>query len=150
GSQASGGAGADDIIGVTYAGFPMTLAVKLASATIGSYIYLYGLMNPPTGANNVVITAASTHQIWAGAASYLGVNQIGLVEAVTTNQGASTAVTSLTTTLTPWEAECWTVLVESTYDGGTPPVAGTGSTRRVYEAAFGTWAIFDSNGAAAA
>lgn len=141
--------GADDVTGVTYGGVPMELVGKRAPAASNRWNYLYLLENPASGANNVVVSASSTHYLLAGAASYTGAAQTGQPDASTTNDGGG-SVTSLTTSVTVVAADSWLVCGENAYTGNNPPAAGTGTTRRTFDAPFGGWGLFDSNGAVAA
>lgn len=138
--------GADDVSSVTYNSVAMTLAAKITSATGGDRIsYIYYLLGPATGAHNVVITCSSSHLIQGGAVSYTGVKASAQPDNTTTNF-SSTVATSLTTSLTTVNDNCWTVLLHGCYDGSSP-TAGTGSTRRTFDGVDGGWALFDSNAA---
>jgi hypothetical protein len=138
--------GSDDITGVTYNGAAMTLVAKEANAGLDRILYLYVLIAPATGANNVVVSATNVHDIFAGAVSYTGAKQTGQPDNSTTNvSGASP--TSLTTSLTPVADSCWTIVMAGSYAANNAPTAGTGSTRRTYDGTFGTWGLFDSNAA---
>lgn len=130
-------AGADDITGVTYNGVAMSLACKTAGGN--RFNYFYYLVNPASGANNVVISATTSHYLLAGAADYTGISAL---DATNTNSGAS--ITTLTTSLTTIANNCWVILIGNSYDGGPQQNAGTGSTRRTFDAAFGIWTLFDS------
>lgn len=145
---AGGGLNADDITSVTYAGVAMTLAIKLAPGThpFNRWLYLYYLLAPATGSNNVVISISGSHFVGAGAADYTGVKQSSQPDATTSQIGAG-AVTSLTTSITTIADNSWAILVENSYDANAAPNAGTGATRRTFDATFGAWGIFDSNAA---
>lgn len=135
--------GADDVTGVTYNSVSMTLVGKQTEATCNRFTYLYVLVSPATGANNVVISASSSHFLGGGAVSYTG-SSTGALDASTTNYGSAT---NFTTSVTTVADNCWTVIVEGNYSSDTPPTAGSGTTRRTYDAAYGTWGLFDSNAA---
>jgi len=62
-----GAIGSDNVTGATYAGAAMTLVDKQASARS---TYLFYLIAPATGANNVVVSAGSSSFIWSAAAPY--------------------------------------------------------------------------------
>ena len=64
----------DLITGVTYNSVAMTLVDKQAG-TSTNYSYLFYLINPATGANNVVVSASSSTTIYSGAVSYTGAKQ---------------------------------------------------------------------------
>ena len=93
-----GDTSADDISSVTYAGTPLTLVKKLQSPS-NNWQYVYYLLNPTSGTNNVVITAGSTHYLISQAASWSNVKQSAQPDAVTTNTAPATN-TSITTSLT--------------------------------------------------
>ncbi len=61
------------ISGVTFGGVAMTLAANTNIVPARSYIYT--LVNPPSGAANVVVTAGSASSIAAGATTFTNVNQ---------------------------------------------------------------------------
>lgn len=84
--------GSDSITGVTYAGVAMTQLAKITT-TGGAFIYAYGLANPTTGANNVVISASGAANIASGAISFNGVSSSTPVNATTTASGISTTIT---------------------------------------------------------
>ncbi len=135
------GSGADDITGVTYNAVSMTLAQKNVASSINRNLYLYYLLGPATGSHNVAITISGSHYLLAGAISLSGAKQSAQPDANNTGLSAGPQ-TSLTTSVTTVADNCWTVLLEGAYDSNNPPGAGTGSTRRVFDAAFGTWGLF--------
>lgn len=114
----------DTITGVTYAGVSMT---KLDSVQMPAnrWIYIYGLLAPATGANNVVITSTGTF-IGACSASYTGVKQSGLPDAITHN---TTTGTSLSTSLSSLSDNAWALALISGSGGAT--TVSTGQTVRV-------------------
>lgn len=137
----------NDVTGVTYNGVSMTLAAPPGLAPGGPdnrWLYLFWLIAPATGTNNVVISASSTHFILGGAADYTGVSQTGQPDATTTHAGSG-SITSLTTSITTVADNSWAVLAENN-GGGLPPTANTGTIRRAVDAAFSAWGLFDSNG----
>lgn len=104
----------DVITGVTYNAVSMTLVNKV-QAPGDRWVYLYRLVNPASGANNVVVSASGSIAIAAQAISHTGARQTGVPDANTTNTGTSiSANTNFTTTLTTVAAECWTILVTKT------------------------------------
>jgi hypothetical protein len=151
------GAGFEDVTGVTYptatsggAGVAMTLAEKISDVNIARFGYLFTLMNPASGTNNVVVSCTNGHFLAAGAAHWNGVSQTGQPEGTPTKVFSNEDVDfSLTTSHTPNTANSWVIMGAFGFDGSgaTPPLAGTGSTRRTYEATFGLWGIFDSDSA---
>jgi hypothetical protein len=85
------------VTGVTYSGQVMT---KLgASANASDNAEIWGLLNPPTGTANVVITGSGVSEIASGATSWTGVNQSTPTGIAGSNSGASgNPATSVTTT----------------------------------------------------
>ncbi len=140
--NAIGDTTSDLISGATYAGTTMRLVGKHTAASGGRWVYLFALDNPTSGANNVVITESGSSFILAQAADYSGVKQTGADDNETSNTGAS----PLTTALITVADNCWTILGEADAFSGSPPTAGTGSTRRAVEGTFGVGGLFDSNG----
>lgn len=130
--------GADDVSSVTYNGVSMTLIAKqLQGATNGNrWTYVYGLANPATGANNVVVTFSSSHWILAGSIEYTG------VKGIDTYNSQTSFVNSLTSTITTGVNNCWTVIYSSS--AGANQITGTGSTLRK-QAADLWWTWFDNN-----
>ena len=97
----------DYITGVTYAGTPMT-QLKKVSSNGTNWIYMYYLVAPATGANNVVITSSvSNGAILGMSASYTGVDQSSPIDVSTSETTASS--TSVTTSLTTTTDNCWTI-----------------------------------------
>lgn len=135
---------ADDITSVTYAGAAMTLVGKVAGTVGVRWTYMYYLLNPASGSNNVVISSSSTKFLIACAGDWAGVNQTGQPDASDTATLGS-GNTSLTKAVTTIANNCWTILVSGGYDANNSPAAGTGSTRRTFDATFGGTGIFDSN-----
>jgi hypothetical protein len=88
----------DDISSVTYAGVPMTLVNK-AQAPSNRFHYLYYLLAPTSGTNNVVVTAASAHDLRSEAASWYNIAQSGQPVASTTRTAAGNPGVILTTSL---------------------------------------------------
>lgn len=127
----------DVVTGVTYGGVAMTLMGKV---TNGRWVYIYGLLNPASGANDVVVTCSSAADfLGATAMSYTGVLQSGLPDAVNTFTGNSTTIT---TSLTSVADNCWFLVA-----GRMGPNA-TASTNTTYRGNMNdTWEVVgDSNG----
>lgn len=130
------------ITGATYNGVAMTLLDKVTPPASGErWLYLYYLINPDTGANNVVVSASSSIVIAGNSASYTGVNQSGQPDA--TNKGTASSTTSITRSLTTIADNCWTFMAGKASGGNV--TAGSGSTMRSTEN--NDLGIFDSNGA---
>jgi hypothetical protein len=134
----------DDITGVTYAGVSMTLVAKI-TATTARYQYLYYLLNPATGANNVVISCTNSHFLGATSASYTGVSQSGQPDNSVTNTGVT--VTQITGTLTTVADNCWTMALGCQNFSGNTMSAGTNTTERVELGTFFTAGMYDRNAA---
>lgn len=132
---------ADDLTGVTYNSVSMTQIAKKKSGTGSEWLYLYYLLAPDTGANNIVATQSGSTDIRIRATSYTGVLQSGQPDASTTNDSTST-ITTLTTNLTTVADNCWTVLFERNGCGNI--TASTGTTLR---SSSDSLIIGDSNGA---
>lgn len=116
----------ESITGVTYATVPMTLIDTVASDNfIRPYSTTWLLMNPTTGANNVVISGSPSANISAMSASYTGVKQTGQPDAHTTATAGSSPVSKAITTVAD---NCWVVGFAS-MDNNTP-TANTGITFR--------------------
>jgi len=118
--------GGDCITGVTYNGVAMTQAIKYA-ASATEEVYLYYLVNPATGANDIVASASTTvDEFNVRASSFTGAKQTGVPDASVSNQ--ATSATSLTTTVTTIADNCWLV---GMYNSNASNVsAGTGTTFR--------------------
>lgn len=120
--------GADSITGITYNGVSLT-RIDIADQPNNPY-YLYYLIAPATGTNNVVITAdRSTNAIAGTAVSYTGCLQTASVinahGVQTTPRPATSGAVSLTSTVD----NCWMVAgysagINSSY------VAGANTTLR--------------------
>jgi hypothetical protein len=93
----------------TYAGVNMTLVAKVV-ATGDRWLYMWYLVNPASGANNVVISSPTTTAIAAMAADYTGVKQTVQPDASNTNSNASATVIS--TAVTVVNANCWIMAVQ--------------------------------------
>lgn len=136
-----------NITGVTYNGVAMT-EVGHAATQSNEFTYLWVLVAPATGANNVVITANASSKIAGGAISYTGAKQSAQPDSF--NTGVGVAATTLTVSTTVVASGCWLVGAGSTGNGTI--AAGTGMTQRANRAGDGTFdaAITgDSNGTVA-
>lgn len=132
----------DDITSVTYAGAGMTLACKIPT---NRWLYFYFLLNPASGAHNVVISSSSSKFIIACAADYENVQQSGQPDATATNSKGATLPNTLASTITTIAQNAWAIMGSGGFKASAPPVAGTGATRRTFDATFGAAGIFDSN-----
>jgi hypothetical protein len=133
------------VSGVTYNGVAMTLLFTVTNTNDGTKHRLFYLINPASGANNVVVSYTLGTFITPMAVSYTGARQSGVPDASssTANTGAAT---SRTETVTVVEANSWAVMIATCNAG--PPAAGTGSTQR--GASANRMSFFDSNGPLAA
>ena len=126
--------------GVTYNGVSMTQIGSTAVEGGTRTYYLFWLKNPTTGTNNVVVTATGTaNEIYAGAASYTGVDQTNPIE-------TSTAANSLTgttpnTSITTANANEWLVALWRNDTG-----AVSSSTNQTVRGASSSIRYADSNG----
>lgn len=113
-----------DISSVKYNG---VLATKLKQLWDGvsTMETLYGMVNPSTGSNNVVISTVANQAIFASSASYKGVLQAGLPDS--SNSG-TTGASPLTVSTTTVADECW--LIGGASGENSNVAAGTGTTLR--------------------
>lgn len=93
------------ITSVTYGGVAMTQVSGSPIDKGGRFFYLYYLVNPTIGANNISVTFSSTDYIAITAASYSGVLQTGQPDATNTSQVTSGA--SNTVAVTTIADRCW-------------------------------------------
>jgi len=131
--------GSDSVTGITYNGVSMTRAKLQVSVNSDETLYLYYLIAPATGANNVVISLSSSILAKAVAASYTGAKQSGQPDSSSGATNASANTLTLTTTVVA--ANCWLVGYGGFAAGGTIS-AGAGTTLR---ASNGPKGWFDSN-----
>lgn len=131
------GVAIDDITGATYAGVSMTLISK-TFVLADRYRYLFYLVAPATGANNVVISSSTSGFIAGNSLSYTGANQSGQPDSFAVNQATAASLTVITSVVA---SNCWMVMVAGV--GGASPAASTGSTL-VGTQQNVTW--FDTNG----
>lgn len=134
-------ANTDVITGVTYNSVAMTQIANFTNTT--ERMYGFYLINPSTGANNVVVSSSSSTR-WAQlAASYTGVKQSGQPDAYTTKSETS-GVTSISNTITTIADNCWSV-VGGGDTSGTVLDASTNITSRTTTSNIAR--LGDSNGA---
>jgi hypothetical protein len=119
----------------------MTLIGKV-QAPSGDWEYLYYLLNPSSGSNNIVVNAASSRYLISQAASWSNVRQSAQPEAFTTNTAPVTS-TSITTSLTTVAAGA--LVVQGLWFPG-HLAAGGGATPIVIDTAFDGGGIFVSSG----
>lgn len=138
---AFGATSGDVITGATYAGTSMTAVSTAFQLTGDRMVHCWYLINPASGANNVVISASSSQTIAGCSTSYTGAKQTGQPDA--SNTGQNPSATSLSLSVTTIADNCWTVLLTRT--DGTNNTAGTNTTERLDNAT--GYAIFDRNAA---
>lgn len=114
------GSNSDFVTGITYNSVSMTLAVKKNAVAGTMWEYLYYLVNPATGANNVVVSASSSVRLTGVSASYTGANQTGQPDATGSNAATGTSITTSVTVVNP----SWTI----SFAGNDGALAMTGST----------------------
>ncbi len=135
----AGGAG----VSITYAGVAMTL-LGSRNRGDGGKDYFYGLGDPATGANNVVITG----QVKSAPLSYTGV--YSNAPDATANGSAVSATAPLIGTLVTVHDNSWTLMATAA-DSGSNVTASTGSTFRASASGSDGWtassAVYDSAGA---
>lgn len=134
------GGGAGNVTGCTYNGVTMTLDASDGAGGATRWIYVFRLLNPTSGAHNVVCTASSDF-ILALAADYTGVKQSAQPDA-TNICFLSTSATNPSCSVTTIANNSWSIM--GLYANATV-TAGTGDIFRVKGAAFGEPYIFDSN-----
>lgn len=97
----------DNVTGVTYNSVSLTQIVKVDSPTPGRFRYIYGLLAPATGSNNVVVSlSGGSTDIVSVASSYTGVDQAQTLTAITDTTQSGTA-TSTTMNMTSTVDNSW-------------------------------------------
>ena len=133
-----GDTSADDISSVTYAGASMTRIAKVQTPG-SSWHYLYYLLSPAPGTNNVVITAASSHYLISEASSWYNVAQSGQPAAFTTNIAASGVTMTTSLPASPNNA----IVAESVW-APLQILPANGSAELIVDAAFQSLGVFSS------
>jgi len=118
-----------DITSVTYNGTNMTLINTSAG---GQPSEMWMLVNPSTGANDIVLTLDSTSFLYSASGSYTGAAQSGQPDG---NNTSSTAAATVTTSVTTTADNSWGVLCARQQSTGDTD-AGTGTTERNANAGF--------------
>ncbi len=97
---------AETLTGITYNGVAMTSISDVSGGT-SSHVSTYYLINPTTGANNIVATwSAAPYNMTGIGASYTGAKQTGQPDSSNTGTGTGTTLTIATTVVA---SNCWTV-----------------------------------------
>lgn len=120
-----------DIISYTYNSVGLTIAgTGIRTGGTTSFLTMWGLINPTTGANTVVVTFPSGQAFNSQASfSYTGVKQSGFPDSyhTTTTAGSGTTDSGSTTTVAN---NCWLVGLFSDTTGRTD-TASTNTTQRI-------------------
>lgn len=109
-ARIAGGGGLDLVTGITYNGVALTrdsFENCIANCS-GQGQYIYHLVAPATGANNVVVSLSASDTIHAGAASYTGASQTGQPDS--NNKTTCNATTSCTLNFTTVADNSWTIV----------------------------------------
>lgn len=124
--------GATLVTGVTYGGSAMTKKVELnGNASYNDRaITLWVLTNPPTGANNVVVSASSSQSLRFSAYSYSGVDQSNPDDGTDTSIGSSGS-TSIATDITTGVDGSWMFMFSKDQNGTRTYSSSTGDTIRL-------------------
>lgn len=137
--------GAKTVSGVTYNSISMTeIGTDVDDASGNRHLSVWYLVNPTTGAHNVVLTLNTSGNISAISASYTGASQTGQPD--NTAAQPTTTTGDLITSITTVANNCWTILMVGGL-GGLASSAGAGTTVRFDEFADLGLVYADSNGA---
>ncbi|GEM_PF-1844044 len=127
---------------ITFGGSPMTVVATSTEATSNSGVYLYYLLSPATGSQDLVITFSSAVYADLTVASYTGVAQVAPeVKGSSSGGPLSSYSQSLTTTT----AGDWTIMIEANNGSIGTLRPGTG-TRRGSNFPTDAGMLLDSNG----
>lgn len=134
-----GETGSDIVSGVTYNGVAMTRLLFATFAGGGRSNYLYGLVTPATGANNIVVSHSNLIYIHGNAVSYTGVKQSAQPDSTANGSASATSLSVSTTTVAD---NSWVVGIFSNTSANTS--GHTGITPRSDNSSIGV-DIGDSN-----
>lgn len=125
----------DTLSGVTYNGVAMTQIRKQLNANSIGYAYLYYLVGPATGANNVVATNGSSTYMEGVSVSYTGVAQTGTIDSSNGNTASSSTLSVSTTVVA---SNCWVLGLGrgDNAGGGANGLSGVASTNRYNTSGF--------------
>ncbi len=126
------GGGNNGVSAVTYGGQSMTLVASLAPNTKETMsVYIFSLVNPPTGNNNVVVTltgGSGSMRTIIGATSFTGVHPTDTFGNTNTSQGTSNSA-SLTIVAESSDQRVYSVVAAGKKDfNGTNVTVGSGQT----------------------
>lgn len=116
------GSTTDDITDITYNGVSF-VANKLRQSGVGAETYMFYLLNPAQGANNIIVTWSGGSNMVAAASSYGQVQQTGEPDA-TGVTGDSTSTTK-TVSVTVVKGGSW-LIMGAQWNGNYTLSAGTG------------------------
>lgn len=114
--------GNDTVTGITYNAVAMTQAVKKTTAS-SQTVYLYYLVAPATGANNIVLSDSGTNNLTIVGMSFTGASQTGVPDATSSNNNTGTTASVSLTTI----ADNCMVVAGYRFNTGTK-TAGAGTT----------------------
>lgn len=117
---------------VQYAGVNMDLLGSVSARGTVTGVWMYGLLNPPTGANNILVNTGGAGGMRVISASYTGVRQSGLPDAVGSNSGTAGG-NDLSGTVTTIADNAWVAEVNYMNATGTVTVAGADVARGTLE-----------------
>lgn len=106
-----GGGESDRIVGLTYNGQAFTKVGTATEPGDSQVVNLWYMLNPPTGAHNIVITISPSGFISACAASYNGVRQVSQPDNSSTTTASNSA--GITSSITTNKNGCWCVMATS-------------------------------------
>lgn len=136
---------ADNVTGATYAGVAMTLIAKQANSA-GQYAYLFYLISPATGANNIAVTASAADVLRGDAISYTGAKQSNQPDS--SNTGTAVASATFAPSTTSVADNCWIVSFGKNLSGAN--TAGANTVVRQDSGAVDGCYMADSNAARSA
>ena len=140
------GMDADTTCTVTYNGVSMTEIGNAQRSVGGVKTFLFYLIAPTTGTNNIVATLGTSTKVASGATSYTGAKQSGQPDSSTaTFDDATLTFIVSTTVIAP---DCWLVGGTRMQDGLAEP-SGLGTTTRTEDPTTGAGqktVVSDSNG----
>lgn len=120
--------GSATITGVTYNGVAMTQLHAFQNSDANTYLYSFYLLNPASGANNIVVSANTSTNMNAISMSFTGVAQSGQPDASGTVTAAVAPGAGQTKAITTVAANSW--MMAFCHGAGDPPNASTGTTSR--------------------
>lgn len=137
------------ITGITFNGVPMTeLGTIAGGASVFEELIVYGIANPPTGANTVSIqtTGSGNVYLYTAVGSYTGVNQTTPNPHSGSNSsgGATSLTLTIDTSTSPSTDNCW-IIAGGFTNGNYTATAGAGTTKRVTGSVEAWISIYDNN-----